>query len=241
MAHVYRFYIDPTTAKQSPIQLDGAEAHHALHVVRVSVGDEVSCFDGAGTEIEGKVASIDRASLSIEAERVRNVPEPMIGLTLAQAWLHRDKSIEELIKRGTEIGVTRFVFFRADHSERAPKQSEKWIRWAIESCKQCGRQWLPTFAVMNDFAAALEDAAGPAIIATQHLKPVPLQDAVSEETSTLFVGPEGDFSDVELKLAQARGGIPVSLGGATYRSEVAASILAALIIYEKGGLGPRSR
>jgi len=239
LAHVYRFYIDPAKSAESPITLDGAEAHHALHVVRVHPGDEVTCFDGAGTEIKGRVISTDRSSLIIDPEEVIHASKPDIQLTLAQAWLHRDKAVEELVKRATELGVTAFTFFQGDHSERPPKPSDKWTRWAIDSCKQCGRSWLPTFTIVNDLAAALDDATGSAIIATQHRTPVPVHKAVSAETTTLIVGPEGDFSNEELTLADARGARSVSLGEATYRSEVAATLLAAIVLYEKGGMGPR--
>lgn len=239
LAHVYCFYIDPATSGESPIRLDGAEAHHALHVVRVRPGDEVTCFDGLGTQITGRIASVERASLLIEPEQVTDAPEPSIQLTLAQAWLHREKAIEELIKRGTEIGVTRFSFFRGEHSERPPKHSDKWTRWAIESCKQCGRSRLPAFAVLDDFAAVLDASAGHAIIASQHRSPVPMHEAVPAKSATLLVGPEGDFSDAELDAAEASGATLVSLGDATFRSEVAATSLAALVLYEMGGLGPR--
>lgn len=238
MPHVYRFYIDPMTSGESSIILDGAEAHHAIHVVRIHPGDEVTCFDGLGTEIAGHVASVDRASLVIESDRVSQSPEPSIQLTLAQAWLHRDKAVEELVKRGTELGVTQFSFFRADHSERGPKPSDKWTRWAIESCKQCGRSRLPTFSVFTNLADVLDASAAPVIIATQHRATTPLSDAIAGGSATLIVGPEGDFSDAELALADERGVKPVSLGDSTFRSEVAANVIAALVIYEMGGLGP---
>ena len=57
---------------------------------------------------------------------------------------------------------------------------------------------------------------------------------------SLLVGPEGDFTPEELQQADARGVVPVSLGTATYRSEVAATLAAALVLYELGELGPRT-
>ena len=239
MAHRYRFYIEPETAVDSPIVLEGAEAHHALHVVRVRKGEEVACFNGIGAEVTGRVVRAERAALTIEPEQVTHTPEPSIRLTLAQAWLHREKAVEEFVKRATELGVTRFTFFRGEHSERPPKVSDKWVRWAIDSCKQSGRSWLPAFDVVDDLAGVLDGKVGPAIIATQHRTPTPLAQSISGESATLLVGPEGDFSEDELKLADARGAASVSLGDATYRSEVAATLLAALVLYELGGLGPR--
>lgn len=239
MSHVYRFYIDPAESTASPIRLDGTEAHHALHVIRVKGGDAVQCFDGQGTEVEGVVTGVERAAVTVEPTSVEQAPKPRIRLTLAQAWLHREKSVEELIKRGTELGVTRFAFFRGDHSERAPKPSDKWTKWAIESCKQCGRSWLPEFTVAETLAGVFGANDSPALIATQHKQPVPLRDAVNGDSATLIVGPEGDLSEDELALAEARGARPVSLGEATLRSEVAAAALVTLTLYEMGALGPR--
>jgi 16S rRNA (uracil1498-N3)-methyltransferase len=238
LAHVYRFYCDDLGGGTSPIRLDGAEAHHALHVVRAKVGDSVACFDGRGREAVGVVTAADRGVVAIEPESVVQSPPLPYELTVAVAWLHREKSLEELIRRGTEIGVTRFVFFRGKHSERAPKASEKWTRWAVESCKQCGRSWLPGFGVVRNLGAVLDGVDGVVLIATQHQAPVSIGEVVKGKSPTIVIGPEGDFSGDELALAESRGANPVSLGTNTFRSEVAATVLATLVLYEMGALQP---
>lgn len=241
MAHIPRFYIEPAQIGETPIRLEDAEAHHAIHVVRVKVGDAIKCFDGVGTNVEGTVSGVERAAVTVESASTSRVPEPAIQLTLIQAWLHREKAIEEVIKRGTELGVTRFVFFRADHSERAPKSSDKWTKWAIESCKQCGRSWLPAFDVAQDLTGALNSADKPILVATQHRDPVPLRRAINGLSASLVIGPEGDLSEDELAVAEAHSGYPVSLGDSVFRAEVAATALTALILYEMGGIGPVDR
>ncbi|MBN2311455.1 MAG: 16S rRNA (uracil(1498)-N(3))-methyltransferase, partial [Candidatus Hydrogenedentes bacterium] len=69
------------------------------------------------------------------------------------------------------------------------------------------------------------------------LEPVPLREAVGSGEVALVIGPEGDFSDEELEVARGRGAQAISLGPVTFRSEVAAALLAALVVYERGGLG----
>jgi 16S rRNA (uracil1498-N3)-methyltransferase len=245
MAHVHRFYIPPGSEAGFEIPLPPDEAHHAVHVVRVRSGERVVLFDGQGREIEGSVSRLTQREVFILPGAEQRVPAPTVQVTLLQAWLLREKSIEYLIQHGTEIGISQFCFFRARHSEKAPRLNARWQRYAIEACKQCARAWLPTFQVVADLNAALDLVRGPLLIATQAFAPVPIAEAlrgVGETCSsiTLLAGPEGDFSPEELQLASDHAAIPISLGEATYRSEVAATLAASLILYELGSLGPTS-
>jgi 16S rRNA (uracil1498-N3)-methyltransferase len=241
MSHIHRFYIPPGTVAEDDMALPPNEAHHALHVVRVRKGDAVGLFDGCGREIEGVVVGTARREVYVRSVSEQHVPRPRVELTLVQGWLHTDKAIEHLVRRGTELGVLHFRFFRAERSDRAPALSERWRRYAIASCKQCGRAWLPSFGVAGDLAEALAEVGGSLAVLTNRLDAMPLDRVGPGERPTLIVGPEGDLTDGELGLAQARGAAPVSLGSATYRSEVAAELAAALVLYEAGELGPRGR
>lgn len=238
MAHVHRFYVAPEDAGADEIALSVEEAHHALRVVRVQAGDPVVLFDGQGLEIDGTVRHVAHRDVVVAARERRYATKPRIRLTLVQAWLHRDKSVESLVQRGSELGVVHFRFFRADRSEHAPRLNPKWRRVAIEACKQSGRAWLPSFEAVSNLAASLEDLEGTLLVATKHLPPVPLREAAKGNDIALVVGPEGDFTPEELDIAERHGATPISLGSATYRSEVAAVAACTLIFYELGGLGP---
>jgi 16S rRNA (uracil1498-N3)-methyltransferase len=239
MPHVCRFHIPPDSDAGSEIALPTEEAHHALHVVRARPGERVVLFDGRGREIQGSISRTTHRDVFIAPAEERHVPAPGVRLTLLQAWLLRKRSIEYVIQHGTEIGVSHFRFFRARHSEKAPRVNPKWERYAVEACKQCGRAWLPAFDTAPDLQDALAETQTPTLIATQHLPPVPLREALrgSPKEIALLIGPEGDFASEEIDCALDRGAIPISLGLATYRSEVAATLAAALILYESGVLG----
>jgi len=238
MAHLHRMYIPQETAATGEIIVGGDEAHHALHVVRVRPGDPVALFDGHGREILGEVVTAGKREVVIQALEERVLPPPPRRLTLLQAWLHRDKALDFIVEHGTELGVARFVFFRARRSERKPVHSNKWPRAAIEACKQCGRIWLPEFILADGIEEAVRDAAMPVLLATKDLHAAPLRTALGAGSVALMVGPEGDFTDEEVAMALEAGVTPVSLGAATYRSEMAALVGAALIQYELGELGP---
>lgn len=238
MPHLHRIYVSPDTRGTGEVVVGGQEAHHALHVVRVRAGDPVALFDGRGREISGEVARVGKREVVVQALDERVLPRPAHELTLVQAWLHRDKALDFVIRHGTEIGVGRFIFFKARRSERKPKISEKWSRAAIEACKQCGRLWLPEFGVAEGLEDAVREVGGQVLLATKDLHATPLRQALQGARVALLVGPEGDFTDEETTSALGAGVTPVCLGAATFRSEVAAIVGAALIQYEQGELGP---
>ncbi len=238
MPHLHRFFIPPETLSQSVLRLEGPEAHHALRVVRVREGGQVVLFDGQGRTLHGQVQSCAKQSLSIAIEREEQHPAPAPALALAQAWLHRDKAIDYLVRHGTELGVSAFHFFPAEHSERTPRHNPKWRRAAIETCKQSGHAWLPEFHCHDSMAGALEAAPGRILVAALDTTPQPMAGAVGEGPATLFTGPEGDFTQEEIEILLARKAHPISLGQATFRAEAAAIHAAVLIRYHQGRLGP---
>lgn len=238
MAHLHRFYITPDTPVSDTIMLPPDEAHHALRVVRLRTGDMVAVFDGVGHEWIGHITLLPDKQVSVHVEAQREEARPEKQLTLAQAWLNQPKQNEEVIRRGTELGVSHFVFYRGFHSERAPKESEKWERIAIETCKQTGRFWLPTFDTAEEMSGLFEEETDRVLIASLDKETTPLQLALAKHTKVmLIVGPEGDFGLKEQQVALDHGAVPISLGKFTLRSEIAAATACTLIQYEWGQLG----
>ncbi|MCH8203576.1 MAG: 16S rRNA (uracil(1498)-N(3))-methyltransferase [Candidatus Hydrogenedentes bacterium] len=237
MPHLHRFHVSEDELRADRISLPEAEVHHALRVARVRVGDKVALFDGEGREAIGEVVEAGPDAVTVSVETRREKSRPLRQLTLAQAWLNREKSIEPIVSRGTELGVTCFVFFKGERSERAPRLHEKWGRLAIESCKQSGRLWLPAFELADGLGGVLAAAKGRVLIATTAREATSITEAVGNDGDVLVViGPEGDFSEAELETALENGAVPISLGDYTLRSEVAATLALSLIQYELGEL-----
>lgn len=245
MAHLHRFYVGEGLAESGDCGLPPEEAHHAVRVVRVRPGDAIALFDGRGRQATATVTEARGGIVRAAIACVEHCPAPTTRVELVQAWLHRDKAIEELIRRGTEFGVDAFRFYRARRSERAPREAgDKWTRIAVEVCKQCGRSRLPTFSAAASLEEALEGLpdASRVLAAAQDVMAEPLSEALSGiapgGTAALVVGPEGDFTEEELGALRARGAHWTSFGVLTFRSEVAAMLGAVLVRYELGDLGP---
>lgn len=220
------------------VALSADEAHHALRVLRVRPGDVVELFDGQGHTWAGTIAGISRNDVSVAISAESFTPREEPGLGLAQAWLHRDKVIDDIIRDATVLGVSRICFFRAAHSEKTPRFSPKWARLMIESCKQCGRPWLPDLSVASSLAEALGQFEGATLaVAAMDGPHVPFSSIERGRPVVYVVGPEGDFSAEEMKAMHGAGALPLSLGRYTLRSEAAASVGVTLIQHHLGALG----
>jgi 16S rRNA (uracil1498-N3)-methyltransferase len=241
MPHTHRFYIPSDTPPSERVLLPPDEAHHAARVVRVRSGDAVVLFDGAGREWAAVIEEVSKRDVRVRVIGTRDVPPASRRVTLFQAWPNHEKTAETIVRRGTELGVAAFCFFRGAHSERAPKMSEKWQKTAVETCKQCHRAWLPEFRVARDVNEATDGFTGTLLVATTARAPEPLEVVVRGEDVGLVVGPEGDLGEAELALLMTRRAHPISLGDFVLRSEVAATVAITLVQYELGNLGPRSR
>jgi len=241
MPHLHRFQIPPQCPTQAEIPLEGAELHHALNVLRLREGENVALFDGAGRELLGHVCRRDKRSIWIAVDEERQHAATNPHITLAQAWLHNDKAVHWLVKHGTEIGIQRFLFFRAERSLKAPRTNDKLERVMVEACKQCGRAWLPKIETVAGLEEAISGDYDARWVGALEEQPVAFRGSDTAGRVLLLIGPEGDFTADEMRLAIASGAKPFSLGETVYRGEVAAVLAATLIQYENGKLGALPR
>lgn len=241
MSHLHRFF-QPAFSQElgAEVFLPEDEAHHALSVARLRDGEQVAVFDGHGTEATGPIFRQGKRQARVLIEEVRREAPPEANVILAPAWLQKDKPLEEIVRRGTELGISRFAFWRAMRSQRPVASHDKWHRLAVESCKQSGRLHLPHFDFFEDLPSALTSFDGCILVADilavnsdQTLPPSALRSCA------LIIGPEGDFTDEERKTLLSNMAIPVSLGRQVLRTEAASVAMATLVLGALGGLGTR--
>lgn len=235
---MHRFFHLAGFNEPGDILLSEEESHHAMRVLRVRPGDAVELFDGRGQAGLGTVAEVSRREVRIAVDTIRTVPRRSPRLTLGMAGLHRDKSIEEVVRDATVLGADRLCFFRAAYSEKQPRIQAKWVRLIVEACKQCGRVWLPEVMSVPSLTEVLETAAGDSLVVASLVGPHTALSALPPDRGvTYLVGPEGDFSAEEYRQLRDAGALPISLGTYTLRSEMAVLTGLALIQHQLGRMG----
>ncbi|MGO9586637.1 MAG: RsmE family RNA methyltransferase [Limisphaerales bacterium] len=145
---MHRFFLPPESTRGDSLRLEGREAHHALHVLRLKRGELVTVLDGVGNEFLCAVENSSRHAVTLSVSLKNFAPPPPCSITLLQA-VPRGKIIESIIQKAVELGARRIVplltervVTHLDAKDAADKQ-EKWQQVAIEAIKQCGAAWLP--------------------------------------------------------------------------------------------------
>lgn len=219
-----RFYCpDPPT--QGKYHLDADESRHLSQVCRLKVGDEVELFDGGGRAVAARVVELGRKAVAlVAAGEPRLEPPPRVGITLAIAVPKGDR-FGWLVEKATELGVARLVPIQTARSVVEPRATkiDRLRRTVVEASKQCRRDRLmvleeptPWPRIAERQPDALRLIAHPGGADHQDWPPI-----VAGGEVVLAVGPEGGFTDDEVKSAGSLGWRPVSLGRLVLRIETA--------------------
>lgn len=221
-----RFFLPPSAWGSAPA-LTGDEAKHLSQVLRIRPGDSVEVFDGDGRRAAAEVLQVSRHQVALRLGEAAVSPPPTPTITLAQA-IPKGKNMDLIVQKAVELGVSclRPLVTRRTIVQPGDGKSDKWRRIALEACKQCGQDRLPTVGEPLAFDQWIhEPPAGLRLIASLAPGARPFREVIDEHPGateiTVLVGPEGDFSEEEILAALAAGFQPVTLGRIVLRVETA--------------------
>ena len=209
------------------------ESAHCVRVLRHREGDNVCVIDGAGTMYE---CVLSQASPKAAVARIEKA-NPGWGshpyrLEMAVCPTKNIDRYEWFVEKATEVGADRFVPVIGEHSERKVLKTERLRRIVLSAAKQSLKAAVPEIAeplTVKEFIASVADSPALKMIACcfedeSHPRTSVMQ-ALSDTDRReyiVLIGPEGDFSREEVRLAIEAGFIPVHLGESRLRTETAA-------------------
>jgi len=230
-----RFFLEAPITEQTT-ELQGEQAHHAIHVMRQGLGDALTLFDGRGTRHIAEITEIKKklVRLRVLSSHFQDL-EDSPTLTLATAIPKGDRQ-RFLVEKMVELGVQRWVPLRAKRSVAVASENaiERFQKWVIEACKQCRRDYLMEVSGEETVAGLL----GAVSSQPGWAKLVALPDAAQSLASwqppsaanvMVVIGPEGGLDDQEVAELLAGGWQPVNLGSLILRTETAALAAATLL------------
>lgn len=255
-----QFLVAPDDVSRGGFALKGPEAFHVAKVMRLAAGAELDLFDGKGGKFKGVIEAVHadgsvtgKVTKTIKSDDLR-APVALnlyLGLLKASHW-------DYALEKGTELGVASFTPLLTPRTvvllhevERTKAKAERWSRLIMAASKQCGRADLPPVRDAVQFRDAIRAVKDKGIallayegmkgsVASQTLGPALRAADVKRGKDplevSLFIGPEGGFSDEEVEMAEAGGAVVFGLGPRILRAETAAIAAAALVQYELGGV-----
>lgn len=250
----YHFIVDTEQIKSGKIAITGEDFGHLTRVLRLKKGDEITATDGSGNLYKCLLEEIYQSEalgkiISVELDQT----ESPIEMVLLQGLPKGDK-LELIIQKTTELGISRVVPVAMKRSVvqlstgKAKERTTRWQRIAREAAKQCRRSQVPVVEYATDLREVLDSLNEDALILlpwegenTQGIKEVLISKETSERKQiAIIIGPEGGFDEQEIELAKQYNAVSVSLGPRILRTETAAIVVTALVMYQLGDLGGMS-
>jgi 16S rRNA (uracil1498-N3)-methyltransferase len=216
------FYIP---AIEKKLELPKDESKHCVCVLRLSQGNEITLTDGKGFFYLAEIASIAgrRCTVTIK-ETIFQEPLWEGYLHMALAPAKSTERNEWFVEKAVEIGINEFTFLNCRFSERRVIKAERMTKIMVSAVKQSLKARLPKLNEMTDFNLFIsQEFKGQKFIThCREGEKLLLKDVIRKgENALVLVGPEGDFSENEVKRAEDNGFISVSLGKSRLRTETA--------------------
>ena len=225
-------------------RLDAEESGHCVRVLRHRAGDEIHVIDGLGTMFRCRL--VDDNPRGAEAEVLEAFPgwgSHPYRLTVACCPTKNNDRFEWFVEKATEVGVDRIVPVIGERSERKVYKTDRATRIALSATKQSLKARIPEiceplsvkdFICRSDPAEQVKDSLKLIAYCFEgDTKRISIQEALQAYDGsdiTVLIGPEGDFSPEEARLAVEHGYTPVHLGSSRLRTETAA-VVAATAVY----------
>src|SRR4051812_3296871 len=229
---MHRFFAPALDPGDETVLLPRDEGEHLTRVLRLGVGDMVSVFDGRGHEWIAKIASVLRRDVRVQlVSRADPAAEPHVAITVAQAVLKGEK-MDDVVRDAVMLGAAAMqpiVTKRTETTVAALVRGarlDRWRRVALASVKQSRRAVLPDIRLPLTLETVLDEPASALRLmlveptATTDVEPLSaIQKLPLPADATLFIGPEGGWTEQEWTAARAHGIHLVSLGRRTLRAD----------------------
>ena len=216
------FFSDQISSGSKQV-LQNDEAHHAIKVLRVNIGELIKISDGVRNWVSGPIIEIAKKELFISITDRGEIQSAKPELVLVQAITKSDRN-KEMLELAVEAGVDRIIPWQADRSisKWQSDSTQKWQAGIKQSCKQARQIKLPQLMkVMNTSEVVkLIGSEGFGIVFHEGA-PTKLSEITIPNSLTavyLIIGPEGGISEQELELFQNANSKVVRLGETVLRS-----------------------
>ena len=221
------FYAPPSQINNGFAELLDQEAIHASKVMRAQEGDKLTIVDGEGGRYKGVVRRITKKSVQVEIEDEQHRSRPKPHFILAMGIIKKRDRLEFAVEKAIELGAAQICLFRSEHTIKENVRMDRLESLAISAMKQSLQAHLSTVEIYHSLEMMLDSIRADKILVA-HEKVggdkgnINYESVSNAEKTLLLVGPEGGFSETEIRDLTDKGGQLVSLGPNRLRAETAA-------------------
>ena len=235
---MHRFFIAREIINYFDIS-DIEQLHYMKNVLRLKIGDEITAIDNSGNEFISVIEATEKDRFCLVVKEKLPTRTSTTHLTIACAIPKKD-DMDEIIDKLTQLQADSIIPMETDRTivkldERKKEiRLERWRKIALNAAQQSQRDNIPLIQQVTGFKQ---------IITQSHEYQLKLIPTLNNETRDIrevisyynqgdiivLIGPEGDFTPQEVKLAIDQGFTPISLGTAVLRVSTAAIAIASYL------------
>ncbi|HEY6976081.1 MAG TPA: RsmE family RNA methyltransferase [Chitinophagaceae bacterium] len=206
---------------------------HCMQVLRMKEGEQVQLTDGKGNLAIARITSADRRYCSVNVEEKKFEERNSRKISVALSLLKNQGRFEWFVEKATEIGISEIIPLICERTERQHFRWERTYNILVAAMLQSEQVWLPILHEPQPFEKMVIASAYPQKLIAYCGEDDNKKDVASIKTKTetqILIGPEGDFTNPEIKQALTNSYIPVSLGRTRLRSETAGVVAITLLM-----------
>ena len=212
------------------VKINDEEQQHIVKVLRMREGEEIFVTDGKGNLAKGNLV-FEGKKVSLDVKEIKeNLPEFSPKLHIAIAPTKNIDRIEFFVEKATEMAISEITILQTEKTERKNLNIDKLRKQAIAASKQSLRFHFPKIndvTKLSDFLKNINPKNTFVAHCDASFERTEISKIKNVENITFLIGPEGDFSEKEIKLLSEKGIKAVSLGKQRLRTETAGIFVAA--------------
>ena len=225
-----RIFTDQPLSSGANLALTGSAARHLSSALRMSVGQEITLFNGRGGEFAATLTSTAKSQVDVSIGDCREIDrESPLRLHLAIA-VSRGERMDWIVQKATELGVTEITPLFSERTEvklngdRLEKKLRHWQQVSISACEQCQRNIVPIInnaLTLDQWLSQADGDSEQLKLVLHHRSDKTLAQHQAPKSVCLLVGPEGGLSNNEISRAMDKGFAALTLGPRVMRTETA--------------------
>jgi 16S rRNA (uracil1498-N3)-methyltransferase len=230
---IHRFFIDNNSFKKGTFEYSNKEFLNQIrNVLRLKPGNRIFLFNGKMNEVEAEIIEIKKDFIKLKILKIeKNFKKPRTKVVLYCSIL-KHQNFDIVIQKATEIGINEIFPIISKRTVKLNIQDKRLKKIIKEASEQSGRVYLPVLHDILSVSEAIKNAAQNEInlICDKSGDEFKKKKSKFLNSIGIFIGPEGGWSEEELKLFKENNFKIINLGELTLRAETAAIIASYLAV-----------
>lgn len=240
------FYVEHSQITEETIRITGNDVNHIKNVLRMQRGENLIICDGNGKDYYCEIQDLSNDCVIAHILEINSTESELPAKIYLFQGLPKKDKMELIIQKAVELGVYQIIpvamkrcVAKIEDKKKEQKKIERWQSIATSAAKQSGRGIIPKISTVMSYEEALKMAMelDYNLIPYEQAKGMldsnkKIQEACTQKTIGIFIGPEGGFDDKEIEKAISTGFSTISLGKRILRTETAGLTTLSIIMFQ---------